>query len=466
MKNRFYKLLAAALLFTGSASAQNIYTIAGNGTRAATVMGDGSAATAASIGWANYVTSDASGNIYFSDSTNSVVRKIDATGTITTIAGTGSAGYGGDGGPATAAQLNVPWGLAVDPSGNVFIADHNNYCIRKIDAASGNISTYAGTPTYSLVPASRGLEGRPATTDSMAQPWGIALDATGNLYIADYDKDKVWKVTASTGIMTTAAGAGPEGFAGDGTPATGAAVRCWNPSDVSLDGSGNLYFTEAYTNCIREIFSSTGIITHVVGAPPAGGYLGSSGPATAAFLDHPWGLNVDAVGNIFIADPVTNVVFEVFGGAYVTVAGTTAAGYNGDGISATTAEINAPQSVKVDNYGNILLVDPGNYRIRRVGNHGLDVKQNEASTITMSLYPNPNGGRFSVNGTLRSHDDQQAVIEVTDMLGHQVYKNAVEAPHGRLNTVINLDADLPNGLYLLIVNAGAESSVSRFVVRR
>jgi trimeric autotransporter adhesin len=469
MKNIYCKIatVAFACLSSISGNAQNIFTVAGTGTRATSVMGEGGAATSAAIGAPTYVTVDGSGNYYFSDSTNSVVRKITTAGVITTIAGTGTAGYGGDGGPATAAQLNVPCGLAVDATGNVFIADGNNYCIRKVDATTGNISTYAGTPTFSLSPTSRGVDGRPATADSLKHPWGIALDASGNLYIADFDCDKIRKVTASSGIMTTAAGNGPGSYyAGDGYPATDSRVRLWNPSDVAVDAVGNVFFADSHNNCIREIVASTGIILTAAGAPPAGGYIAASGPATTAFLEFNRGVTVDAAGNFFIAETQNNVVFEVTSGYYNTVAGTTFSNYNGDGIPAVTANIGSPRSVKVDIYGNVLIADMTNYRIRRVGNHGLDVKQNEASSISMTLYPNPNKGRFTVNGSFSSKDDQQASIEVTDMLGHVVYKNNIDAPLGRINVPVNIEGNLPDGFYLLLVRSQTESSVTRFVVRR
>lgn len=474
MKKTFYKLATLSLLLVSPyLHAQTIHTIAGTGVAGNT--GDGGAATSALIGKPTYVTTDATGNIYFADSLYAVIRKISLTGVITTVAGNGSPGFGGDGFAATLAQLSFPIGIAVDAAGNIYIGDHGNHRVRKVDATSGNISTYAGTGT----PGSTG-EGGPATAAELNGPAGLTLDAAGNLYIADQYSNRVRKVTAATGIIRTYAGCtgptgigcGVAGFAGDGGPATTTVlggVLLYNPFDVSMDGAGNLYFSDKLNNRIRKVDALSGNLSTVVGQN-SGGYAGDGLIASdpAVYVQRPSGVHIDAAGNVFLTDPDNNIVRKINNTSFIisTYAGTTNPVYNMDGVPATAANISTPQSVAMDIYGNVIIPDFQNFRIRSIGNHGLETKQNEASTDFVTLVPNPNRGAFVVKGALGSGADENISIEVTDMVGHVVYKGIGSTQKGRIDEPIALGDNLTNGIYLLMVRSKDENTVVRFMVQK
>src|SRR5438876_901164 len=273
-------LAMAALVLAVPALSQTINTIAGGG------VGDGGAATGASLNQPRGVALDASGNLYIADHFNHRIRKVAAaTGIITTVAGNGVFGFAGDGGAATGARLNYPSGVALDASGNLYIADQNNNRIRKVDAATGIITTVAGndSPTFFG-------DGGAATNASLYDPTGVALDASGNLYIADQYNHRIRKVDAATGIIATVAGNGIPDFAGDGGAATYASL--YHPSGVALDASGNLYIADQYNHRIRKVAAATGIITTVAGnGSPA--FAGDGGAAARAGPNHPAGLALE-----------------------------------------------------------------------------------------------------------------------------------------------------------------------------
>jgi len=330
-----------------------ITTFAGTGV--AGFGGDGGPATAAHfirpIGVALR-----SGNIYIADTTNNRVRRVDlATGTITTFAGTGVAGFGGDGGPATAAQLNAPNGLALD-SGNLYIAEAVGQRVRRVDLATGTITTFAGTGV-----AGFGGNGGPAAAALLNGPLCLALDSA-NLYVAEYSNNRVRRVDLATGTITTFAGTGVAGFGGDGGPATAAQLN--GPTYVA-GGSGNLYISENNNNRVRRVDLATGTITTFAGTGTVGS-AGDGGPATAAELRSPGGLAVDS-GNVYIADTANHRVrrVDLATGAITTFAGTGVAGFGGNSGPATAAQFNFPVGLALSS-GNLYIADAGNNRVRRV----------------------------------------------------------------------------------------------------
>src|ERR1035441_4471790 len=335
-----------------------ITTVAGD--YAAGYSGDGGPATSAQI-VATGLAVDGSGDIYIADDKDNVIRKVAAAaGVITTVAGNGAAGYSGDGGPATSAKLDQPYAVAVDGPGNIYIADTANNVMRKVAAATGIITTVAGNGA-----AYYSGDGGPAINASFHSPSGMAVDGSGNLYIGDTGNDAIRKVAAATGIVTTVAGNGAAGYSGDGGPASSAGLS--GPQGVAVDGSGNLFVADTGNAVMRKVAEATGIITTVAGNGTAG-YAGNGGAAIKAKLSGPSGVAVDGAGNVYIADTQNNAIRKVVAatGIITTVAGNGAAGYSGDGGPATKAELYSPMSVAVDGSGNLYIVDWQNEVIRKV----------------------------------------------------------------------------------------------------
>lgn len=274
-----------------------IITIAGDGFEAGTGMGgyggDGAPATAARFSFPSGVAVDLAGNIYIADQNNHRVRKIDPTGIITTVAGVGGVGYTGDGGPAVAATLYKPTRVSLDAAGNIYIADAGNNAIRKVDIASGTISTIAGSGT-----AGFSGDGGPAITAQLHNPVDMAVDLAGNVYICDNVNYRIRKVDVS-GTISTYAGIGLPGYSGDSAAAT--AANIYEPSGIAVDSAGNVYFSDLANARVRRI-SALGIITTVAGNGTPG-YLGDGGPAKLAEVYFPQGLALTPNGKgIYIAD--------------------------------------------------------------------------------------------------------------------------------------------------------------------
>ncbi|MDB5099523.1 MAG: repeat containing protein [Cyanobacteria bacterium RYN_339] len=279
---------------------------------------------------------------------------------ITAYAGNGVAGAAGDGAAATAAQLNGPYGLAFDPAGNLYIADSANNKVRKV-TPGGIISTFAGTGT-----AGSAGDGGAATAAQLSGPGGVAADASGNLYIADTASNKIRKVTPG-GIISTVAGTGVAGAAGDGGAATAAQLK--SPTDVKLDAAGNLYIVDYANHKIRKV-APGGTITTIAGTGTAGS-AGDGGAATAAQLNLPYGAALDAAGAIYIADQANHKVRKIAaGGTISTLAGTGAPGATGDGGPATSALLTQPTAVAVDAAGNVYVTDTGTNVLRKIAPGG------------------------------------------------------------------------------------------------
>ena len=343
-----------------AASPPILTTVAGNGTSG--YSGDNGPATSAKLHDPGAVAVDASGNLFIADELNNVVREVNAqTGIMTTVAGNGTSGYSGDGGPATSAEFDDVEGVAVDASGNLFIADRGDSVVREVNAQTGIITTVAGSGTSGY-----SGDGGPATSAELRNPDGVAVDASGNLFIAEYFNGTVREVNASTGIITTVAGNGTSGYSGDGGPATSAQMNA--PRGVAVDASGNLFIADFGNSVIREVNASTGIITTVAGNGTSG-YSGDGGPATSAKLGDPEGVAVDASGNLFIADLFPDsTIREVNAstGIISTVAGNGTRGYSGDGGPATSAELSFPDALALDAHGNVFISDSGNNVIREM----------------------------------------------------------------------------------------------------
>ena len=334
-----------------------IVTVAGTGSDG--YNGDGIAATIAQIGQPNSITVDGKGDVYFVSQENHRVRKVTAsTGIITTIAGTGFAGYNGDGIVATSAQLNYPHGVALNALGNVYFIDQENHLIRKVTVSTGIITTIAGTGFYGY-----NGDGIMATSAEFSSGYDIALDGSDNVYFTDTYNHRVRKVTASTGIITTIAGTGSSGYNGDVIMATSASLGY--PVGIALDESGNVYFTDYANRRVRKVTVSTGIITTIAGTGSYG-YNGDGIMATSALLRAPRGVALDGSGNVYIADYFNRRVRKVTvsTGIITTIAGTGSSGYNGDGITATSAQLSGPQGVALDGSGKVYIADTNNYRIR------------------------------------------------------------------------------------------------------
>ena len=299
---------------------------------------------------------DSSGNLYIADYINHRIRKVTPGGIILSVAGNGTQGYNGDNIAATSAELNYPAGVAVDGAGNLYIADTGNNRIRKM-TPGGTITTVAGTGTT-------GYSGDniAATSATLSSPYGVAVDGAGNLYIADYGNNRIRKVTPS-GTITTVAGNGTYGYSGDGGPAISAEL--FVTLGVAVDASGNLYIADFGNHRIRMV-TPGGIITTVAGNGTPG-YNGDNITATSAELYYPYGVAVDGTGNLYIADNYNHRIRKVTpGGIITTVAGNGTAGYNGDNIAATSAELLYPTGVAVDASGNLYVADHANGRIRKV----------------------------------------------------------------------------------------------------
>jgi sugar lactone lactonase YvrE len=341
--------------------------------------GDGGAATAASIG-PEEIALDTAGNIYFEDNEGLLgypysgrIRKVDiATGGITTVVGTGTLGFSGSGSPATAAEINTQHGgIAFDKQNNLYLADDNNQRIRKVNALTGIITTIAGTGL-----AGYGGDNGAAISAKLNYPSSVCVDDSGSIYLTDRMNNRVRKINWKTGIITTIAGNGTLGYSGDGGPATAAELA--SPFGLNLDKTGNVYVADGSNNRLRKINVSTGIISTVAGNGILG-FSGDGGSATSAEVNNLTGVSLDTAGNIYVVDGLDVAQsfsirvrkIDVITNNISTVAGNGGANYNGDGIPATNAQISVPNSIKIDAAGNMYIADYSNYRIREINGAGI-----------------------------------------------------------------------------------------------
>lgn len=337
------------------ATTKTITTIAGSASVG--FAGDGGAALAASLNDPSGLAIDASGVIYLSDTDNNRIRSVSPGGIITTIAGTTLDEPTGDGGSATSAILGDPVGVAVDASGNVYIADNTHHQIRRV-TPDGLISTVAGTGDAGYRASD---EGKPAVNAWLNGPKFVMLDAAGNLYITDTLNHRVRKVDTA-GNITTIAGSGAAGYDGDGAQATTKSLNY--PIALAFDASGNLLIADTQNNRVRKV-DGTGIITTIAGTGVQG-FGGDNQAATGAKLAWPWALAVRGA-EIFIGDMLNQRIRRIDAtGKISTFAGTGTAGFNGDNISATSAQIYNPRGLAFDASGQLLIADSANNRLRRI----------------------------------------------------------------------------------------------------
>ena len=335
-----------------------ISSVAGTGDRG--LSGDGGLGIEARLAAPRGVAADADGTVYISDSGNHSVRKLDLAGDISTVAGTGRDGFRRDGGLATSAELDIPLGIAIDGGGDLLIADSRNHRVRRV-LSSGIITTLAGTNNF-------GGDGGPATDALLFFPLSVAVDSVGDLYIADTRNHRIRQVDVS-GTITTVAGTGDPDFAGDGGQARGADL--FAPRDLTFDADGNLYIADLGNRRVRKV-TPGGVISTVAGNGSAGS-TGDGGPATSAELV-PVGVAVDGAGNLFIADnggSGSRVRKVTTSGVTTTVAGTGEIGFGGDGGPATAAQISFRLGIAVDGADDLYIADTDNSRVRKVGADGV-----------------------------------------------------------------------------------------------
>ena len=328
----------------------NISTVAG----ASHFGGDNGPATAALLHLPMHAMGDANGNLYVSDGANNRIRKIDGTGNITTIAGTGVCGYTGDNGPAAQATICGPTELALDSIGDIYFADTDNLVVRKI-STGGVITTYAGTGTY----GDTGDNGQ-ATAATFSYPYGIAIGGNGVVYVADAGANRVRQISPQ-GVITPFAGTEQFGYAGDGSLAT--AAKLYYPGELATDASGSVYIADISNHRIRKV--TNGIITTAVGITTC---CASGTGANAAYIGTPSGVAVDSAGNLYVSESNYSYIAKVNPAANTIsmIAGTGDPGFAGDGGLATNASVDLPMGLWVTGAGDVYFADYANSRIREL----------------------------------------------------------------------------------------------------
>ncbi len=436
------RLLLILLLLPVFAKGQmRVYTVAGSDT-AHTYVGSGQPATNAALSSTEGLWMDGSCNLYITQ--YGTIRKVSTvTGIMTTLAGEYSnPGFSGDGGPATNAQLHGVYGLYCDATGNLFLADEVNNRIRRVDAGTGIITTYAGG-------GSSLANNIIATSAQLINPVNVYGDAIGNIYIAG--GQVVRKVNVTTGIITTVAGTGISGYSGDGGPATNAEL--FNPMGMIFDSHNNLYIAERGNAVIRKVNMTTGIISTVVGT--TAGYSGDGGPATNAQISNLNSFTIDDKGNLIIGDLQNNVIRKVdaITGIINTIAGDTSiTATSPEGAPATSTAMH-PEFIYLDLSGN-LYYSCFCQKIRKITNftHGLAASGSRCGSTgiqnviplnnKVELYPNPATAELTIIAPYKITN-----IAITNLVGQTVYNNNYH------NEEVQVDVSgLPTGMYLIRIN--------------
>ncbi|MGZ3863093.1 MAG: NHL domain-containing protein [Bacteroidia bacterium] len=447
MKNRCFFLFGLTLLALTTIKAQSgiINTVAGNGVNG--YSGDGGPATSAKLSQPSAVALDTSGNLYITDLDNSRIRKVDKNGIMSTFAGTGTWGYSGDGGLATNAQLADCFGIATDLVGNVYFTSANCHCVRKVDT-SGIISTIIGNGVQGY----SGDEG-PAISASLNAPYGIFVSSFGNVYFSDPGNNCI-RVVNTSGIISTVAGNGTQGYSGDGGLATVATLS--SPTGICLDGQGNMYIMDSGNERIRKV-DINGVISTFAGNG-MGGYSGDGGIATNAGISVGDGLCVDSWGNLYFADTHNMRVRMInTNGIISTIAGNGGMNLSGDGGPAINASIYLPYGINFDRSGNLYIADLNNYVVRKVtGAVGIN---NSSLKNDSKIYPNPTSQNLNIEIQNPTGIEQ---LKITDVLGKDLRNETLDLRQGKESIDVS---QLQNGIYFLTFKAGNTSSTQKFIVQ-
>jgi Bacterial Ig-like domain (group 3)/MBG domain (YGX type)/NHL repeat len=433
---------------------------------------NGVEATGVRLDQPNGVAYDAAGNFYIADTDNFVIREVNLAGITTVVAGTGEQGFGGDGGPATSALLDSPEGIALDAAGNLYIADSGNHRIREVTA--GVIATIAGTGTCGY-----SGDGGPAAAAALCLPTAVAVDSTGGVYIADTNNYRIRKIAGTT--ISTVAGNGAQSFSGDGGQATAAGLD--SPFGVAVDSGFNIYIADTYNQRVRMVAYGTGIIGTIAGTGVKS-FTSDGAAATAAFA-LPTGIAVDSRATVYVADSDNNRIRTIASAQIATIAGTGDEGFSGDTGSPTSAELDAPRAVAL--FGNSLTVaDTENQAVRIVTANGIDTTAGSSSNsagalaitgVTSTAYGTgtltatfSNGNR-TATGSIAFHDGlggSSVLLSSTALTANQATLNTNTLSAGMHYLTASYGGDpndgpLVSGVYVLNVMPAAITAVANGV---
>lgn len=444
---KHFSFIISFLCLALHTSAQIITTVAGTGNFG--YNGDGIPATSANMSGPTGVAVDKHGSFFICNSLDCRIRKVSQDGIITTVVGTGTFGFSGDGGPATLAAIHQPEGLHIDRFGNLYFCDNSNNRVRKVDT-NGIITTVAGDGDPSF-----GGDGGPATSAKLWGPMSVYVDEGGNIYIADAGNKRIRKVDAD-GTITTIAGTGVSGYNGDGISANSAMIGF--PRGVSKGKNGNIYIGDISNRRIRMI-DRLGYISTVVGTGISG-HEGDNGPATNAKILGPKDIVFDKYGNMYFADGGTDRVKKVNTAGIITnVAGSDDIGFGGDGGPATAASLVQPGSIALMPNGDLLIADFGSKRVRMVTNVVGVNNMPEPIYDRVVIFPNPTYGHFEVR--LSAHIKEEVTIRIFDITGRCMFSKQYPASDHFL-----VSAPLSPGYYSVqLLGASGISAITPFIMR-